>query len=474
MDTLFLLYISPWLVLAVFTAVSLFSLLRVLFTSRQLVSLSDTPSTVIGKPLLFPVTFNHKRFTPAKDRFTNQFLFVGVPVGLKCRIGNFLAVDDPSLDLYSSFSLKRIFSHLSCWFSFDSRRYLHRGDQVDLRDKLDEYLLSIDEKPSQWPHAYLLGVPQFLGFSRAVVSYWYLYNAEKELDAVILEINNSYWEKRNVFLRLNGSGKAANNEDKEHYLDALHLIQSLPSSPHSNFYQGTWDKKIFASPFEKVDGQVSNRFMDPLQPASWKPNASFANMTTLDETSGTVKMVTRMTCSGLPIDPCEMSAWQVLCFVLRWTLPGMLTTGYIVFHALRIRFTLMRMMKKPPVRMGSVGRYPTKNELNLEKIFRAYLASCVERCSSPVKVEYLPCRAMNSDTVYMTSPSYNEKEGQTITVEPADPGFYTRFAHYENVRTAIMEEIQLTNHEADPTARRLLLSHPDLMAEILTISSSNA
>lgn len=132
-----------------FEIVALVTLLvRALFVTRQLISLSDKSQTVLGKPLLFPVKFNHTRFTPVKDRFSNRFLVVGVPVGLRCRIGNLLAVDDRSLDVSpppddTRLTWSRIVSHFSCWFSFDSVRFLHRGDHgLDLREKLDEFLRS--------------------------------------------------------------------------------------------------------------------------------------------------------------------------------------------------------------------------------------------------------------------------------------------------------------------------------------------
>lgn len=126
----------------------LIMLARTLFISRRLISLSNKDQTVLGKPLLFPVKFKHIRLSPVKDRFNNRFLLIGVPVGLRCRIGNLLAVDDKSLNVSpppgdTALSWTRLFSHWSCWFSFDSTRFLHRGDHgVDLREKLDNFLKS--------------------------------------------------------------------------------------------------------------------------------------------------------------------------------------------------------------------------------------------------------------------------------------------------------------------------------------------
>lgn len=137
------------LVLALITISVLFMFTRALFTTRQLISLSDKSQTVLGKPLLFPVNFMHMRMSPVKDKFSNRFLLIGAPVGLRCRVGNLLGIDDSSLDV----SLPpgggdksvwiRMISHLSCWFSFDAVRLLHRGDHgADLREKLDNFLQS--------------------------------------------------------------------------------------------------------------------------------------------------------------------------------------------------------------------------------------------------------------------------------------------------------------------------------------------
>ncbi|PYI11758.1 hypothetical protein BO78DRAFT_302795 [Aspergillus sclerotiicarbonarius CBS 121057] len=467
--------------LATLFIVLFFFLVRVLLSARRLVSLSDEPQSVIGKPLLFPMIFNHKRFVPVKDQFSNRFLAVGVPVGLRCRIGNLLAVDDMSLDLHcplgQGWSWKRALSHLSCWFSFDSGRYLHRGHhELDLREKLDGFLRDQNQDPAQWPYAYLLGIPQFLGWSRSVVSWWYLYTEERELDAMILEINNSYDEKRNIFMKVSRVSEQPLKVpecSQTEYLDDYYKVRSVSSLPQSTFYKGTWTKTIFASVFEKVDGLVTNRFMDPLQPASWKPNASFSNMTTIG-VSGEVKMATRMTCYGPALDPTQMSSFQLLKFLLQWTVPGILTTAHIIFQALRIHYTgLMKMNVKTPVRTGSVARHATKTEIDLEPFFRAYLANCVEKYPHPIELTYLPCRSFATETITLRSPPC-EKDPSNIrhvTIEPTDPAFYTRITNYATIETALNTELLPTGLYADPSSQRLLVSDQALLASILNSPS---
>ncbi|KAL2852057.1 hypothetical protein BJY01DRAFT_244673 [Aspergillus pseudoustus] len=466
-----------WLLVTVVSLLIMFA--RAIFASRQLISLSNRPQTVIGKPLLFPVNFMHMRMAPVKDKFSNRFLIVGVPVGLQCRFGNLLAIGDSSLDVSpapgdESRTWKRVRSHLSCWWTMDAGKLLHRGDHgVDLREKLDNFLTSQNEDPRQWPYAYLMSAPQFLGWCRNVVSWWYLYNEQRELDALILEINNSYWEKRNILIRVRPtSDKLATSLSSENpeFIDTRRLVQSLPSQTQAKFYGGEWHKYIFASPFEKVDGVVSQRMMDPLKPSAWTSNASFSNMTTLEDT-GEVRMATRLVCDGPPIDPTQMSCWDVIKLIFRMTIPGILTTAEIVLKALKIRFSgAMVMNTKTPVRSGSVGRHITKMELDLEGIFRACLARCVANYPEPLRLTYLPCRSFTNDVVTMQSPASYGREPTSIrqlSVEPVDPAFYTRFINYTTVRMAIDQETKETGLPADPTSRPLIVSNIDLLFSIL-------
>ncbi|RDW84085.1 uncharacterized protein DSM5745_04411 [Aspergillus mulundensis] len=477
-------------------------LLRALLPPRTLTPLSSPqPLSVLGKPLLFPVTFSHTRLSPIKDKFANTFLLLGVPVGLHARIGNVLAIDDASLTplvspppTNQSFSWQKVLAHASCWFSIDAVRMLHRGDYgFGLRAKLDSFLREQDEDPSQWPHAYLLTVPKFLSFSRNVVSWWYLYNRQRELDALILEINNSYNEKRNVFLRLTPTPDKAKaepssepvrqrceqNEIEEEatYLDSDNLITSLPTASKAKFYTGTWRKRIFASPFEKVDGLVSQRMMDPLRPESWNPTASFSNMTTLDEDGKQVRMATRLTCTQPPLDPTDMSRWELACFLVKWSVPGLFTTLEIILKALRIKFSgKMTMHSKPPVRSGSVGRYISELELTLEPFFASYLTHLITNHSTPISVTYLACRSYTAEKHTLLSPTARKSPNtipiRSLTIEPTDPAFYSRITTYPDIKSGLIAETKMTGHTADPAARPLLVSDLDLLLEIVESSLS--
>lgn len=119
--------------------------LLVSFTSRQIRCLSKQDQTVIGKPLLFPATLDHTRLSPIKNKFTFNVLFVGIPVGLSCRFGRLLSIDAEDVDEKTCSEKSRVLAWLrslfSSWFSFDSARYLHRGDGApSLQIKLHKFL----------------------------------------------------------------------------------------------------------------------------------------------------------------------------------------------------------------------------------------------------------------------------------------------------------------------------------------------
>jgi hypothetical protein len=107
---------------------------------------------------------------------------------------------------------------------------------------------------------------------------------------------------------------------------------------------------------------------------------------------------------------------------------------------------------------------------DLEAIFRAYLARCIANCTEPVKLTYLPCRSFTNDTVVMRSPSSfgkHETSLRHVSVEPADPAFYTRFINYKDVRSAIEQETKETGLPADPTSRPLIVSDVELLLSVL-------
>ncbi|GKZ34516.1 hypothetical protein AbraIFM66950_004792 [Aspergillus brasiliensis] len=402
-------------------------LVLVSFGPRGIESLSKHRQTVIGKPMLFPITLDHTRLSPIRNKFIFDVLFVGVPVGLSCRIGRLLSIDAEETNqeerTEGSSVLNSLGSYFSSWLSFDSVRYLHRGDDtLSLQDKLHKFLREQNEDPAEWPYAYMLSVPRFLWWERSVVTWWYLYSRSMELDTVIMEINNSFDEKRNVLYKVQRTKANVGSTEgdiqqtsgvKEEYIDVDKRVCSLTPQRETYAYKAHWKKEIFASPFEKVGEAIISTFMDPVAPASWSENRSLSNTTTLSP-SGTPKMIARLWCKVPPIDPSQASA--------------------------------------------------------LEHFFREYLRHCVASYPDDLEVTYIPCKSVSETNSTIRSRQGSEsKDAMRLTVQPMDPGFYTRIANSPNARIAMAKETEAGRSAADMLASPVLASDIPLLLKLFDV-----
>lgn len=226
-------------------------------------------------------------------------------------------------------------------------------------------ILTQGEDPHEFPYAYLISVPRFLCFQKSAISYWYLYNSSRELTALIMEINNSFFEKRSFFFRVTGDDLTIDDPEsppKEATAFTKHdgkpvSMQFLSPAPKSKHYKGSWEKMIFGSPFEKVGGAMTAKFVDPLVGPALQSNLSS------NTPDGQVKVTSRLTSWGDPVDPLSTSGRAIAGFIARWTHVGTLSAPRIVKEALRIRFRgQLRYLERPEVRPGSNPRNATKSE----------------------------------------------------------------------------------------------------------------
>ncbi|KAL8924157.1 MAG: hypothetical protein Q9172_002822 [Xanthocarpia lactea] len=114
--------------------------------------------------------------------------------------------------------------------------------------KLEAYLRSQGEETQDYPYAYLVTAPRFLGYNP--VFFWYLYNDYMELQAMILEVNNTFDERRMYFLK---DSFAPTDSD---------VSWTLVENPRSRFRQ-TWPKDSHVSPFNSRKGSYALSTQDP-------------------------------------------------------------------------------------------------------------------------------------------------------------------------------------------------------------------
>lgn len=113
-------------------------LMAAAYIRRELILLDDTgEKEFLGLPLLFSARLSHARRFPviAKYNYWYDYFMVGIPVGLRGRIGSLLSVDNlPASERHKE----------KCWFTIDPTYYLDRGSgDRCLREKLNIFLQSI-------------------------------------------------------------------------------------------------------------------------------------------------------------------------------------------------------------------------------------------------------------------------------------------------------------------------------------------
>ncbi|PLB48510.1 hypothetical protein P170DRAFT_360714 [Aspergillus steynii IBT 23096] len=454
------------LVVSIVMGCLLLKLLVSAYLWRRLIVLDpNAQKEFLGRPLLFPARLSHARRFPVTERYNYwyDYFTVGIPVGLRGRIGNLLSIDNRPA--YESQREK-------CWFTIDPTYYLDpgSGDRC-LEEKLHLFLERQGEDPQEFPYAYLISVPRFLCFQKSAISYWYLYNSDRNLTAVIMEINNSFFEKRNFFFRVTGDDMAIDDpESPPTETTALTKtkgtslsLRFLSPAPRSKHYKGSWEKMIFGSPFEKIGGAMTAKFVDPLAGPALQSNMSS------NTPEGQVKVTSRLASWGTPVDPLSATGLAIATFISRWTHVGVLSAPRIVKEALRIRFRgKLRYLQRPEVRVGSNPRNATKVERSLEPLFREYLSQLATNCIFPLSIKYIPPPSLHYDPIFFhasTSPTSNPPP--TLTIQPLSFRFYTSFFEQPDPKTAFDVESSPSPTNSDRESRRLSISDNALLDKLL-------
>ena len=205
-------------------------------------------------PLLIPGRTTHTRLFPKKHSFSYSYFYVGIPVGWKGRAGSALSAD---VDLLP------VDDRRYGWFHVDAADYLTRGDHPDgLEGKLRQYLRSEGVADSAWSFAYFVTAPRFLGYSFNPVSFWYIYNDDSALKLMVLEVNNTFGERRLYLLKaVEKSPKRAtdaiNTKEEDDDVD-------MDAPTGSTKFTNAWVKDFHVSPFNSRKGSYTLVAKDPV------------------------------------------------------------------------------------------------------------------------------------------------------------------------------------------------------------------
>ena len=388
-------------------------------------------------PLLIPSKTTHSRMFPQKHSFEYSYLFVGVPVGMAGRTSKALSVDGspPS------------------WFNIKASDYLFREmEDLSLAEKLKIYLDKQGISDRHYSFAYLVTAPRFLGYSFNPVSFWYIYDGDAQLKYMILEVNNTFDERRLYLLR-----PGSPDEDSESSEDT--------KSDNALFFKETWQKDFHVSPFNSRKGTYSLRAIDPVASFEQYGHVKVDNTIVLRSDKGHPKLVARVFSTEPPTSALSVETFQLLRFVASWWWVGFVTFPRIVAQAYKLFFKKkLHVWFRPEVAPSSIGRVYTPEEAQLEAYFSEFLTSVVEAADKSLRVIYQAAHHSDSELVLYSSGYLREKEHErTLTVKILSPAFYSRFAHYSHAKEAFDREALAT----DEKNRTLIIDPPHLLPILL-------
>ncbi|KAK0635555.1 hypothetical protein B0T17DRAFT_481508 [Bombardia bombarda] len=385
-----------------------------------------------GKALLFPCKTTHSRMFPEKHSFSYSYLVVGIPVGWEGNAAGMVSVGAKGKPGRG-------------WFNIDAADYLDRGNgEIGLRAKLDDYLRKQGADPAAYPFAYLVTAARFLGYHFNPVSFWYLYDAEKYLAAMILEVNNTFDERRMYFLTPDGKTiEQAKNPQQN-------------AAPRATLKQ-SWPKDFHVSPFNSRKGSYTLTASDPLSPFM-QGTGPITNSITLASSKGHGKLVARLIPDGDAIDPLTISAYYKFWFLASWWWVGLVTFPRIVYEAglLFFRRNLHVWFRPEPLK-DTIGRNADSTEGQLELIFRRYLRYLVEQSAAPLAVKYVPGGIPGNAGELILSPTARDgtEAVEELEFKVLTPVFYSRFVYYAHDLEALFCELN--------ESCTIWVSRPDLL-----------
>lgn len=396
-----------------------------------------------GQPRLIPCKTTHRRLFPKAYSFSYSYLTVGVPVDFRGSVNGMIGVDeDPTL------AFRRLVPFASVlfrsWYCIQASDHLQRGQYaLGLREKLNNFLLSevitpsvfasICAKeyqgldPTDYPHAYLITAARFAGYNFNPVSLWYLYSVDKTLSAIVLEVNNTFDERRPYLLLRDAT-------DGPRHITHSQRLQ----------IKGTRVKDFHVSPFNSRKGYYSVLTSDPLGP-ELNGFRGIDVKITLNSSKGQPKLVARLFSDGPAVDPVSLGWLSKSAFVATWFWVGFATLPRIFWQAAVLLYRLkLDMWSKPEPLVGTLGRQATSVEESLERCFSEYLELLVRRSGKPVSVRYYASGFLSCPERIFTSSNGKDPENDVVLeLRVLTPAFYSRFIQYWNDLDAISAELNV-------------------------------
>jgi DUF1365 family protein len=299
------------------------------------------------KAAIFPCRTKHARIFPKRHAFDYSYLQYGFPI--------IPAGTTPEgTDVGSEKDRKTG----SWWLHIKADDYLSRGNgALGFYGKLQMFMREQRVADSEWSYAYLVTAPRFLGYSFNPVSFWYIYDREHQLKKMILEVNNTFGERR-IYL-LDGSNSSAPPTPGT---PTENIEPDFSNGPKSRFTH-MWMKDFHVSPFNSRKGSYTLKALNPFPYTTFEAPA-IDNTITLMSSKDQAKVVARLHSTGEPLDPDNMGVSGTVRFILSWWWVGFVTFPRILKEAMKLFFKRgLHVWFRPEVLAPSLGRLPTSSEM---------------------------------------------------------------------------------------------------------------
>ncbi|KAF2020194.1 hypothetical protein BU24DRAFT_135171 [Aaosphaeria arxii CBS 175.79] len=409
---------------------------------------SNTTDSSIKHPkaLIFPCRTTHARIFPKRHAFKYSYLLYGIPIIPPWAAANGQGIVDGKDRKKGNW-----------WLQVRAEDYLERGyGELGFYGKLKKVLHEHDVPDSEWSYAYLVTAPRFLGYSFNPVSFWYVYNSSHELKRMILEVNNTFGERRMYVL--DGASPPTPPQTPDEEMPKLQIEKAS--------FTDAWQKDFHVSPFNSRKGSYSLKATNPFPGFPAPCAAKIDNTITLKSSKDHAKIVARVYSIGTALDANTLGAMGTLRFVGGWWWVGLVTFPRILKEAFRLFFKRsLNVWFRPEVLSSSIGRAHTSEEKALQEILHSYLQHLVWNSSEQWDITYhtaIPSRP--TEKVMSTHVPGRNIPCKKLEIRVLTPAFYSRFVHYSYTWEAFDRECLFT----DERNRTVWISNPELLALLLS------
>jgi hypothetical protein len=278
-----------------------------------------------------------------------------------------------------------------------------------------------------------------------------LYSPDKILSAIVLEVNNTFGERR-PYLVLRDIAEDATR---------ISVSGIAHSKPSNTLLKASWKKNFHVSPFNSRNGSYSLLARDPFED-DLRSFCGIDNTINLTSSRGQPKLFAQLRSDGDAVIASHMSLLAKMRFILAWFWVGFLTFPRIVKEAGSLFFFhQLHVWYRPEPLRDSLGRLADDTERKLELIFRQYLRFLIEQSPNPLNVKYVPSGVIERGEetfISLKAPSQPEQT-QNLEIRILTPVFYSRFVHYAHDFEAMFSELA-ENHT-------IWVDEPELLPKLL-------